>query len=81
MPGGTADASERLLKWLFRRGLDEVALIVSDVAGAITAAATMVYPLAAHQICLGHWFPLLEDLTSSLDQARRRKLRRESWWI
>lgn len=40
----------------------------------------MVYPPAAHQLCLAHWFRLLEDLTPALDAARRRKFRREFWW-
>jgi len=80
-PSESAEAYERLFMRLFTRGLDEVALIVSDGAEAITAAAAMVYPRAAHQLCLAHWFRLLEDLTPPLDQARRRKLRREFWWI
>ncbi|MGD0920715.1 MAG: transposase [Terriglobia bacterium] len=66
---------------LCTRGLDEVALIVSNGADAITAAAAMVYPTAAHQLCLAHWFRLLEDLTPALDAARRRKFRREFWWL
>lgn len=77
----TAEAYQRLFMRLFQRGLEEVALIVSDGADAITAAAAMVYPGAAHQLCLAHWFRLLEDLTPILDQARRRKFRREFWWI
>lgn len=80
-PQETAEAYERLLMRLFTRGLDEVALVVSDGAEAITAAAAMVYPSAAHQLCLAHWFRLLEDLTPALDAARRRKFRREFWWI
>jgi len=80
-PAETAEAYERLFMRLFERGLDEVALIVSDGADAITAAAALVYPHAAHQLCLAHWFRLLEDLTPPLDQARRRKFRREFWWI
>ena len=80
-PAETAEAYERLFMRLVGRGLDQVALIVSDGAEAITAAAAMVYPRAAHQLCLAHWFRLLEDLTPSLDQARRRKFRREFWWI
>lgn len=80
-PSETAEAYERLFMRLFQRGLDEVALIVSDGADAIPAAAAMVYPRAAHQLCLAHWFRLLEDLTPALDAARRRKFRREFWWI
>jgi transposase-like protein len=80
-PSETAEAYERLFMRLFQRGLEEVALIVSDGAEAITAAAAMVYPHAAHQLCLAHWFRLLEDLTLPLDQARRRKFRREFWRI
>jgi hypothetical protein len=30
---------------------------------------------------LAHWLRLLEDLTPALDAARRRKFRRELWWI
>jgi hypothetical protein len=44
-------------------------------------AAALVYPHGAHQLCLAHWFRLLEDLTSPLDQARRREFRRQFWWI
>ncbi len=77
----SAEAYEQLFMRLFGRGLDEVALVVSDGADAITAAAAMVYPQARHQLCLAHWFRLLEDLTPPLDQARRRKFRREFWWI
>jgi transposase-like protein len=80
-PSETAEAYERLFMRLFQRGLDEVALMVSDGADAITAAAAMVYPGAAHQLCLVHWFRLLEDLTPALDAARRRKFRREFWWL
>jgi transposase-like protein len=80
-PTETAEAYERLLMRLFRRGLEEVALIVSDGADAITAAAAMVFPTAAYQLCLAHWFRLLEDLTPPLDAARRRKFRREFWWL
>ena len=80
-PRETAEAYERLFMRLFRRGLDEVAWIVSDGAEAITAASALVYPQADHQLCLAHWFRLLEDLTPALDQARRRKFRREFWWI
>jgi transposase-like protein len=55
--------------------------LVNDGAeGAVRGAAT-VYPGAAHQLCLAHWFRLLEDLTRDLDKARRRKFRREFWWI
>lgn len=80
-PSESAEAYERLFMRLFTRGLDEVGLVVSDGADAITAAAALVYPHAAHQLCLAHWFRLLEDLTPALDAARRRKFRREFWWI
>jgi transposase-like protein len=66
---------------LFQRGLDEVALIVSAGADAIAAAAALVYPTAAPPLCLAPWFRLREDLTPSLDATRRRKFRREFWWI
>ncbi len=56
-------------------------LIVSDGAEAITSAAAMVYPGTAHQLCLALWFRLLEDRTPALDAARRRKFRREFWWL
>jgi putative transposase len=80
-PSESAEAYERLFMRLFTRGLDEVALLVSDGAEAISAAAALVYPHAAHQLCLAHWFRLLEGLTPALDAARRRKFRREFWWI
>jgi putative transposase len=80
-PAETAEAYQQLFPRLFQRGLDQVALLVSDGADAITTAAAMVYPSAAHQLCLAHWFRLLEGLTPPLDQARRRKFRREFWWI
>jgi transposase-like protein len=80
-PAETAQAYEHLFMGLFQRGLEEVALVVSDGADAITAAAALVFPTAKHQLCLAHWFRLLEDLTPPLDAARRRKFRREFWWI
>ena len=40
-PQETAEAYERLFLRLFTRGLEEVALIVSDGAEAITAAGAM----------------------------------------
>jgi len=80
-PAETTQAYEQLFARLWQRGLERVELIVSDGADAITAAAAMVFPTAAHQLCLAHWFRLLEDLTPTLDQARRRKFRREFWWV
>jgi len=80
-PSETAEAYERLFTRLFARGLDEVTLIVSDGAEASSAAAAMVYPRAAHQLCLAHGFRLREDLTPALEAARRRKFRREFWWL
>jgi len=65
----------------FPRGLEDVALIVRDGAEALSAVAAMLYPDAAPQLCLAHCFRLREDLTPSLDQARRRKFRREFCWI
>jgi putative transposase len=80
-PSETAEAYQRLLDRLWQRGLEEVELVISDGAEAIVSAAAVVYPQAAHQLCLAHWFRLLEALTPTLDQARRRKFRREFWWI
>jgi putative transposase len=80
-PAETTAAYEALLTRLWQRGLERVELVVSDGADAILSAAAMVYPAAAHQLCLVHWFRLLEDLTPVLDRARRRKFRREFWWI
>jgi putative transposase len=80
-PSETAEAYERLLTRLFERGLERVQLIVQDGAEAVASAAAVVYPQAAHQLCLAHWFRLLEELTPVLDAARRRKFRREFWWI
>jgi len=74
-PSESAQAWEQLFNRLFERGLERVALMVSDGADAITAAAALVYPGAAHQLCLAHWFRLLEGLTPPLDAGRRRKFR------
>jgi len=56
-------------------------LIVSDGAEAIVSAAAIVYPAAAPQLCLVHWFHNLEALTPQLRWGQRHKLRREFWWI
>ena len=80
-PAETTEAYERLFTRLFQRGLQRVQLIVSDGAEAVASATATVYAGAAHQLCLAHWFRLLEDLTPALDSARRRKFRREFWWI
>jgi transposase-like protein len=80
-PSESMQAYEQLFTRLFARGLDQVDLIVSDAAAVIAEAAALVYPGAAHQLCLAHWFRLLEDLTPALDFRRRRKFRREFWWI
>lgn len=80
-PAETAEAYERLFLRLFQRGLEAPSLIVSEGADAIPAAAAMVFPTAQHQLCRAHGFRLLEDLTPPLDPARRRKFRREFWWI
>jgi putative transposase len=77
----SAEAYEQLLNRLFGRGLETVELIVSDGLDSITAAAQIVYPAAAHQLCLVHWFRTLQGLVPPLDRRRRRKLRREFWWI
>jgi putative transposase len=80
-PSESTEAYERLLTRLWQRGLQRVELIVSDGAEGVVSAAATVYPGAAHQLCLAHWFRLLEDLTPALDQARRGKFRREFWWL
>lgn len=77
----STDAYEQLLTRLWRRGLEQVELIVSDGAEAITTAAAIVYPAAAHQLCLVHWFHNLEALTPPLRWWQRRKFRREFWWV
>ena len=80
-PRETTEAYEQLFMRLFQRGLDEVALIVSDGADAIAAAAALVYPTAAHQLCLAHWFRNLEALTPRFPWDQRRRFRREFWWV
>jgi transposase-like protein len=80
-PSESTQAYERLFTRLWQRGLEQVELIVSDGAEGVSSGAATVYPGAAHQLCLAHWFRLLEDLTPGLDAARRRKFRREFWWI
>ncbi len=79
--GETTDAYEALFTRLWRRGLEKVELIVSDGAEAVTSAAAIVYPQAAHQLCLLHWFWTLEELTPPLSKPQRRKFRREFWWV
>lgn len=80
-PAETTQAYVELFTRLWQRGLEQAQLIVSDGAEAITQAAAVVYPSAAHQLCLAHWFRNLEALTPPLDWAQRRKFRREFWWI
>ena len=66
---------------LWQRGLEQIERIVSDDAAAILQAAAVVYPSAAHQLCLAPWFRNLEALTPPLAWTRRRKFRREFWWL
>lgn len=80
-PAETTLGYEELLTRLWQRGLEQIELLVSDGCEAITSAAAMVYPAAAHQLCLVHWFRNLEALTPRLPWFQRRKLRREFWWI
>jgi transposase-like protein len=75
----TAEAYEQLFTRLWQRGLERVELLISDGAPAILSAAAVVYPGAAHQLCLVHWFRNL--VTPRLRWGHRRKLRREFWWI
>ena len=77
----TSQAYEELFTRLWRRGLEQVELVISDGAEGAARAAAVVYPAAAHQLCLAHWFRNLEGLTSRLQWWQRRKLRREFWWI
>lgn len=80
-PEETTEAYEQLFTRLWQRGLERVELITSDGCEAITSAAAIVYPTAAHQLCLLHWFWNLEKLTPPLAWWQRRKFRREFWWI
>lgn len=80
-PGETIEDSQALLTRWWERGLEQVDLIVSDGAEAVVSAAQVVYPSARHQLCLAHWFRNLEALTPRLPWFRRRKFRREFWWI
>ncbi len=80
-PAETTEAYEQLFTRLWQRGLEPVELIISDGAEAIVSAAAIVYPGAAHQLCLAHWFRNLEALTPQLRWGQRRKFRREFWWI
>jgi hypothetical protein len=76
-----AEAYEQLLNRLFRRGLETVDLIVSDCPGehhrngpgGLSCCGTPALP--------GHWFRTLQELVPPLDRQRRRKFRREFWWI
>ncbi len=80
-PAETTAAYEQLFTRLWQRGLERVELLVSDGAEAISSAAAMVYPAAAHQLCLAHWFRHLEALTPRLRFEQRRKFRREFWHL
>jgi putative transposase len=77
----SSQAYEELFTRLWRRGLEQVELVISDGAEGAASAAAVVYPAAAHQLCLAHWFRNLEGLTPRLQWWQRRKLRREFWWI
>ena len=76
-PAETTEAYVELFTRLWQRGLQQIELIVRDDAAAILQAAALVYPRAAHQLCLAHWFRNLEALTPPLAWTRRRKFRRE----
>lgn len=80
-PAETTAAYEQLLTRLWQRGLQRIELLVSDGAEAIASAAAIVYPAAAHQLCLAHWFRHLEGLTPRLRWEQRRKFRREFWHL
>lgn len=80
-PEETTAAYEQLFTQLWQRGLEQVELLVSDGEAAIASAAEMVYPAAAHQLCLAHWFRNLEALTPALRWEQRRKFRREFWHL
>lgn len=77
----SSQAYEELFTRLWRRGLEQVELVISDGAEGAASAAAVVYPAAAHQLCLAHWFRNLEGLTPRLQWWQRRKFRREFWWI
>lgn len=80
-PQETTAAYEQLFTRLWQRGLETVELIVSDGESAITSAAEIVFPAAAHQLCLAHWFRNLEALTPALRGEQRRQFRREFWHL
>ena len=80
-PDETAETYQQLFTRLWQRGLEQVELITSDGAEAVVSAAAIVYPGAAHQLCLTHWFWNLEALTPRLRCGQRRKVRREFWWL
>jgi transposase-like protein len=80
-PAETTTAYEQLFTRLWQRGLERVELMVSDGESAIPSAAEIVFPAAAHQLCLAHWFRNLEALTPALRCAQRRKFRREFWHL
>jgi transposase-like protein len=77
----TSQAYEELFTRLWRRGLEQVESVISDGAEGAASAAALVYPAAAHQLCLAHWFRNLEGLTPPLQWWQRKKFRREFWWI
>src|ERR1700728_2394152 len=81
MAAETSQAYEELFTRLWRRGLEQVELVISDGAEGAASAAGVVYPAAAQQLWLGHWFRNLEGLTPRPQWWQRRKFRREVWWI
>ena len=70
----TSQAYEELFTRLWRRGLEQVELVISDGAEGAASAAALVYPAAAHQLCLAHWFRNLEGLTPPLQWWQRKKV-------
>ena len=80
-PEETLDDYERLFTRLWRRRRQSVELILSDGAPAVLSAAQMVYPRAAHPLCLTSRLRHLETLTPRLAWFEQRKFRQDFWCI
>ena len=78
-PAETTAAYEQLFTRRWQRGRERIERLVSDGAEAITSAAAVVSPSAAHPLGLAHWFRNREALTPPWPGAQRRRFRRDFW--
>jgi len=74
----SSDVYERLFTRLWERGLNRIELVVGDGSGAIRAAREMVYPDAAFQLCLWHWW---RTLKRGVRMREQRCFSRDFWEV